>query len=141
MHNHHSMGDLRFAMTLVNISYACMQWDHYEEAKNNTAASIATPVPAMIQDNKIMLTSFVTSSSRTTDKQQELIKLLIQTINMNCKWLSLLHNTLKTSTTSSSIFSLAKMSITATNDIGNIQGEITKLENCLDKATTRIADL
>ena len=61
--------------------------DHYETAKNNTAASIATSVPAMIQDNKIMLTSFVTSSSRTTDKQQELIKLLIQTINMNCKWL------------------------------------------------------
>ena len=75
--------------------------DHYEEAKNNTAASIATSVPAMIQDNKTMLTSFVTSSSRSSDKQQDLIKLLIQTINMHCKWLSLLHNILKTSMTNS----------------------------------------
>ena len=33
------------------------------------------------------------------------------------------------------------MSITATNDIENIKGEVTELENCMDKAATRIADL
>ena len=33
------------------------------------------------------------------------------------------------------------MSITATNDIENIKGKVTELENCMDKAATRIADL
>ena len=98
----------------------------YEEAKNKPAANIANAIPAMIKVNKLMLTSFITTSSRSTEKSLELLRLLIHTINMNNKWLSVLHHSLKTVTINSSVFSLAKLSITAQKEIDENTRNSTK---------------
>jgi hypothetical protein len=73
----------------------------FDEAKNKISSDIANKVPEMIQNNKAMLTSFINKKSRKTPTHAHMLTLIIQALNLDNKWLGLLHHSLKTATSDS----------------------------------------
>ena len=70
-----------------------------------------------------------------------MLTLIIQALNLDNKWLALLHCSLKAATSDSAIFSLAKDAAITSKEVDNNIREIRELDNCLSKAATRIGHL
>ena len=70
-----------------------------------------------------------------------MLTLIIQALNLDNKWLAVLHNSFKTATSDSSVFSLAKDAAITSKELDNNSTTIRELDNCLTKAAEGIGHL
>ena len=66
----------------------------FDTARNTIAADVALQLPAMFKNNEEFLTNFSNKKSRSTAPNQDLFTLIIQALNLDSRWKTLLHTTL-----------------------------------------------
>jgi hypothetical protein len=111
------------------------------KGRDHVSALIAVKMPAMIQKYKDFFTKFLTPAKRTPTANKEIFSMIIHTANMDSRWKSLLHNSLSTAKTNSSVHSLAaQLKITQIDTRKNTKMSKNNQHNIL-KAARQISHL
>ena len=115
--------------------------NHYHQAKNDLASQLSSVIPLTFNNAKEEMIPFLTTASRNTGFNKDIIALIIRGANFNNKWLSIIHDTMPTAKSCTSTFTLANTLETLQEDTENHQSDITELNHQITKISVRLGDL
>ena len=130
---------LIFCDTAPELSYDIN--NHFDQAKTTIATEMSSYIPRIFSICKEEMTPFLTMPSRNTDFNHNLITLIIKGANFDNKWLTIIHDTMPTAKSGTSISSLSNTLNTIQQNIENHQSYIVELDNQITKISVRLGDL
>ena len=84
---------------------------------------------------------FLTTASRNTGINKDIIALIIRGANFDNKWLTIIRDTMPTAKSCPSTFTLSNTLETLQENIENHQSDITELDHQITKISVRLGDL
>ena len=114
---------------------------HYSQAKKALASQLSSAIPITLNNAKEDMKPFLTTASRNTGINKDIIALIIRGANFDNKWLTIIHDTMPTAKSCPSTFTLSNTLETLQENIENHQSDITELDHQITKISVRLGDL
>ena len=116
-------------------------YGHYEPSKKSLASKLSVHIPIIMNTNKEDMIPFLTMASRNTELNKELNKLIIKGANFDNNWLTIIHDTMPTAASGTSVHSLENTIKSIQKDTTDHKHELTEIDNQITKISIRIGDL
>ena len=114
---------------------------HYEPAKKSLASKLSVHIPTIMNNNKEDMIPFLTMASRNTELNKELNKLIIKGANFDNNWLTIIHDTMPTAKSGTSIHCLENTVKNIQKDTTEHKHELIEIDNQITKISVRLGDL